>query len=74
MDPNSPAILITTSETLAAATMLEIERQLTVLPTADVAGVAWRDYGQIILVRDEAEAVVEADRIASEHVEVLSQP
>ena len=70
--PNSPAILITTSESLAAATLLEIERQLTVLPTADVAGVAWRDYGQIILVRDEAEAVVEADRIASEHVEVLT--
>ena len=70
--PNSPAILITTSEALAAATLLEIERQLTVLPTADVAGVAWRDYGQIILVRDEAEAVVEADRIASEHVEVLT--
>lgn len=42
------------------------------LPTADVAGVAWRDYGQIILVQDEAEAVVEADRIASEHVEVLT--
>jgi len=70
--PNSPAILITTSEALAVATLLEIERQLTVLPTADVAGVAWRDYGQIILVQDEAEAVVEADRIASEHVEVLT--
>lgn len=71
--PTSPAILITTSETLAQETLVEIERQLTVLPTADVAGVAWRDYGQVILVEDEAEAVREADRIASEHVEVLTR-
>ncbi|MFN8445601.1 MAG: histidinol dehydrogenase [Caldilineaceae bacterium] len=71
--PTSPAILITTSETLAQETLTEIARQLTVLPTADVAGVAWRDYGQIILVEDEAEAVCEADRVASEHVEVLTR-
>jgi len=71
--PTSPAILITTSEALAHQTMAEIERQLKVLPTADVAGVAWRDYGQIILVADAAEAVREADRIASEHVEVLTR-
>jgi len=71
--PTSPAILITTSEALAQATLVEIERQLTVLPTADVAGVAWRDYGQIILVEDEAEAVRLADRVASEHVEVLTR-
>lgn len=71
--PTSPAILITTSEALAQATLVEIERQLTVLPTADVAGVAWRDYGQIILVEDEAEAVHLADRVASEHVEVLTR-
>jgi sulfopropanediol 3-dehydrogenase len=71
--PTSPAILITTSEALAQATLVEIERQLTVLPTADVAGVAWRDYGQIILVEDDAEAVREADRVASEHVEVLTR-
>ena len=70
--PNSPAILITTSERIANELPAEIERQLAVLPTADVAGVAWRDYGQIILVKDEAEAVLEADRIASEHVEVLT--
>ncbi|MFN8487577.1 MAG: histidinol dehydrogenase [Caldilineaceae bacterium] len=71
--PTSPAILITTSEQLAQATLVEIERQLTILPTADVAGVAWRDYGQIILVEDEAEAVREADCVASEHVEVLTR-
>jgi sulfopropanediol 3-dehydrogenase len=41
--PTSPAILLTTSERLARETVAEVERQLTVLPTADVAGVAWRD-------------------------------
>lgn len=70
--PTSPAILITTSESLAQATLVEIERQLTVLPTADVAGQAWRDYGEIILVDSIEEAVIEADRIASEHVEILT--
>ncbi|MDQ2998164.1 MAG: histidinol dehydrogenase [Chloroflexota bacterium] len=71
--PTSPAILITTSATLARATMQEIERQLQTLATADVAGVAWRDYGQIIVVDSLEEAVAEADRIASEHVEVLTE-
>jgi len=71
--PTSPAILITTSETLAQETIKEIERQLTVLPTADVAGKAWQDYGQIILVDSQEEAVIEADKVASEHVEVLTE-
>lgn len=71
--PTSPAVLITTSRKLAEETPLEIGRQLETLPTADVAGVSWRDYGQIILVKDFAEAVQEADRIASEHVQVLTK-
>jgi sulfopropanediol 3-dehydrogenase len=49
----------------------EIESQLNRLPTADVAGVAWRDYGEIILVDSPEEAVKEADRVAAEHVEIL---
>jgi sulfopropanediol 3-dehydrogenase len=69
--PTSPAILITTSEKIAKALPAEIERQLKALPTADVAGVAWRDYGEIILVESREEAVKEADRIAAEHVEIL---
>jgi sulfopropanediol 3-dehydrogenase len=71
--PTSPAILLTTSRALAEATKVEIERQLQTLPTADVAGVAWRDYGQIILVDTEQEAVTVGDQIASEHVEVLTR-
>jgi len=71
--PTSPAICITTSRAIAEALPAEIERQLAVLPTADVAGVAWRDYGEIILVDSIDEAVAEADRIAAEHVEVLTR-
>lgn len=71
--PESPAILITTSENLARETMDEIERQLKVLPTADVAGKAWHDYGQVIVVDSREEAVTEADRLAIEHVQVLTE-
>jgi sulfopropanediol 3-dehydrogenase len=71
--PTSPAMLITTSRELAEALPAEIERQLAVLPTAEVARVAWRDYGQILLVEDLDEAVVEADKAAYEHVEVLTE-
>jgi sulfopropanediol 3-dehydrogenase len=71
--PTSPAALITTSEKLARSLPSEIERQLAILPTADVARVAWRDYGQILLVDDLDEAVREADKLAYEHVEVLTE-
>src|SRR6202043_852248 len=70
--PTSPAILLTTSEKLARATIAEIDRQLALLRTADIAGVAWRDYGQVILCAGEDEMLAEADRIAAEHVEVLT--
>jgi sulfopropanediol 3-dehydrogenase len=71
--PTSPAILLTTSEMLARDTMDEIARQLKTLPTADIAGAAWRDYGQVIVCDDDAEMVEVADRIACEHVEVLTR-
>jgi sulfopropanediol 3-dehydrogenase len=71
--PTSPAALITTSEQLARQTLSEIERQLKTLPTADIARKAWEDYGSIILVNNEEEAVVEADKLAYEHVEVLTK-
>jgi sulfopropanediol 3-dehydrogenase len=69
--PTSPAICITTSKSIADHLEAEIQRQLKVLPTADVAGVAWRDYGEIILVDSREEALKEADRVAAEHVEIL---
>lgn len=71
--PNSPAILLTDSEDLGKATALEVERQLETLPTADVAGQAWRDYGQIIVCDNRDEMLQEANRIASEHVQVMTR-
>jgi sulfopropanediol 3-dehydrogenase len=69
--PTSPAILLTTSEKLAHEVIHEVGRQLHVLQTADVAGVAWHDYGEIILCADDDEMAAQADHIAAEHVEVL---
>lgn len=71
--PNSPAVLITISEKLAQETLVEIGRQLETLPTADLASKSWQDYGEIILVDSLAEACVEADRVASEHVQILTK-
>ena len=71
--PNSPAILLTTSEQLARDTQAAIVKQLQWLPTAPIAGVAWEDYGQIILASSDAEMVEVADQIASEHVQVMTR-
>jgi sulfopropanediol 3-dehydrogenase len=71
--PTSPAILLTTSAKIADGIQAEIDRQLGRLVTADVAGVAWRDHGQVILCDTDEEMVAEADRIASEHVQVLTR-
>ena len=70
---NSPAILLTNSETLARDTMAAIERQLKVLPTAEIAGRAWADYGQVIVADGYEEMVRIADDIASEHVQVMTR-
>jgi len=71
--PNSPAILLTDSEELGLATQVEIDKQLETLPTADVAGQAWRDYGQVIVCDTKEELLSEANRIASEHVQVMTE-
>jgi len=70
---NSPAVLLTNSETLARDTMSEVDRQLTILSTAETAGQAWRDYGQVIVCDTEEEMIVKADEIASEHVQVMTR-
>ncbi len=71
--PTSPAVLITNSEKLAKATMAEVERLLKILPSADLAGQAWKDYGEVIVCDDVDEMVREADRVASEHVQVMTR-
>ncbi|MBK5962399.1 histidinol dehydrogenase [Rhodoplanes elegans] len=71
--PTSPAVLITNSEKLARDTMSEVERILTILPTAELAGKAWEDYGEVIVCDSYEEMVKEADRIASEHVQVMTR-
>ena len=70
--PTSPAILLTNNEALAHATIKEVAKQLETLPTADVASVSWENYGQVIVVDSVDELVAEADRLASEHVQVMT--
>ena len=70
--PDSPAVLLTTSEKLARETMREVERLLTILPTADYARKAWETYGEVIVAESDAEMVKIADEIASEHVQVMT--
>ncbi|MCS0504279.1 histidinol dehydrogenase [Ancylobacter mangrovi] len=70
--PTSPAILLTNSEKLARETLAEIDRLLSILPTAEIASVSWRDFGEVIVCDGYEEMVAEADRIASEHVQVMT--
>jgi sulfopropanediol 3-dehydrogenase len=70
--PDSPAIMLTTSEKLARETMAQIDRLLGILPTADIARKAWDSFGEVIVAEDDAEMVRIADAIASEHVQVMT--
>lgn len=70
---NSPAVLITNSRKLVKDTLSEIERLLKILPTAAIAEKAWADCGEIILCDTVEEMVDEADRLASEHVQVMTR-
>ena len=69
---DSPAILLTISKKLAEETLNEVERILKILPTADTAGVSWRDYGEVILCESYDEMLKTANDIASEHVQVMT--
>ncbi len=69
---NSPAVLLTNSKRLAYDTLAEIERLLTILPTADTARASWTDYGEVILCDTYDEMLAVADDIASEHVQVMT--
>jgi sulfopropanediol 3-dehydrogenase len=69
---NSPAVLITNSRKLAEGTLAEIDRLLKILPTAETAAASWRDYGEVILCDTYDEMLSEANFIASEHVQVMT--
>ena len=70
--PDSPAVLLTTSEKLARDTIAWVEKLLEILPTADIARKAWENFGEVIVAEDDAEMVRIADDIASEHVQVMT--
>jgi len=70
--PDSPAVLLTTSEKLARDTLAQVERLLDQLPTAAIARRAWDTYGEIVVCDDQEEVVREANRYASEHVQVMT--
>jgi len=70
--PTSPAVLLTTSRELGMATIAEVARQLETLATADIASVAWADYGRVILCEDNAEMLAVAEDLAFEHVQVMT--
>jgi sulfopropanediol 3-dehydrogenase len=71
--PTSPSILLTNSEDLALKTIDEIERQLKIIPTADIAKVSWKDYGQVIVCDNIDEMVSVANNLAFEHVQVMTE-
>ena len=71
--PTSPSILLTTNEALARATMAEVERQLSILPTAEIARVSWAEHGEVIVVDTLDELIETADQLAFEHVQVLTR-
>ena len=69
---NSPACLITNSETLATDTINEIERLLKILPTSETASASWKDYGDIVLCDTHEEMLTVANEMAYEHVQVMT--
>lgn len=71
--PTSPAVLLTTSEKLARDTLAEVERQLTILPTAGMARQSWAEYGEVIVCDTDDEMLAIANEIASEHVQVMTR-
>lgn len=71
--PTSPAILITDSEKLAKDTLSEIDRLLDILPTANITKGSWENFGEIILCEDQEDMLIEANKLAYEHVQVMTK-
>ncbi|CAM5771782.1 histidinol dehydrogenase [Labrys miyagiensis] len=72
-DTASQSILITDSTVLADAVEREVEAQLATLPRADIAGASWRDFGAVITLASLDEAPALADRLAAEHLEIITR-
>lgn len=70
--PDSPAVLITTSEELGRAVIAHVDRILVDMPTRDFAAVAWRDWGAVHVVDTIDEAYTLADEYAYEHVQIFT--
>lgn len=70
--PDSPAILLTTSMSLAKETMKEVERLLEILPTASIAKQSWEKFGEVIVAESNEEMLEIADKLAFEHVQVMT--
>ena len=71
--PTSPAVLITDSERLAEDTLNEIHRLLEILPTANITKGSWENFGEIILCKDQEDMLIEANKLAYEHVQVMTK-
>ncbi|KWX25956.1 histidinol dehydrogenase [Mycolicibacterium wolinskyi] len=71
--PDSPAVLITTSTSLGQQVIDQVDKLLVDMPTADFAGPAWRDHGEVAVVEDLGAAYRLADQYASEHVQILTE-
>ncbi|MEZ5652154.1 MAG: histidinol dehydrogenase [Burkholderiaceae bacterium] len=69
---DSPAVLITNSETLARQTLAEVDRLLGILPTANTAARSWQNYGEVIVCDGYQEMLDVANDYAFEHVQVMT--
>ncbi len=71
--PTSPAVLITDSERLAEDTLGEVQRLLEILPTANITKGSWENFGEIILCENQEDMLFEANKLAYEHVQVMTK-
>jgi histidinol dehydrogenase len=71
--PDSPAVLITNSEDVGRQTIEWVDKLLKILPTAPIAGVSWKAFGEVIITESMDEAYKVADQYAFEHVQIFTR-
>lgn len=69
-DKMASAVLVTDSQRLADAVTEELERQIPLLPRAEIARASIDTYGKIILADSMMQAVAISNEIAPEHLEI----